>query len=162
MTTRDDETPVPGHADGDALTEAERELSLLLRQTAREHLRLSDGDYWPSDVADAQARAVIAARGGDAAAGDGLRAAVGRHRLVSLPVDDLLMALNYEGSDPPEQDAAPAWKAAHDRVLASIYGPGGYTCPTVCVEQNHPGREHDDWLAAPARDAEDRAREGER
>ena len=21
-----------------------------------------------------------------------------------------------------------------------------YTCPTACVEQNHPGREHHDWL----------------
>lgn len=41
---------------------AERELSLLLRHAAREHLGLSDGDYWPSDVADAQARAVLAAR----------------------------------------------------------------------------------------------------
>ena len=36
-------------------------LALLLRQAAREHLRLSEGDYWPSDVAVAQARAVIAA-----------------------------------------------------------------------------------------------------
>jgi hypothetical protein len=38
-----------------------RALSLLLRRTARDHLRLKDGDYWPSGVADAQAAAVIAA-----------------------------------------------------------------------------------------------------
>lgn len=24
---------------------------------------------------------------------------------------------------------------------------GEYTCPSVCVEQNHPGREHNDWIA---------------
>ena len=36
-------------------------LSLLLRQAARAHLGLSEGDYWPSDVANAQARAVLAA-----------------------------------------------------------------------------------------------------
>ena len=41
---------------------AEKEaLSLLLRRAARAHLRLNDGDYWPSDVADAQAEALIAA-----------------------------------------------------------------------------------------------------
>jgi hypothetical protein len=36
-------------------------LSLLLRQAAREYLALKDGDYWPSDLADAQADALIAA-----------------------------------------------------------------------------------------------------
>jgi hypothetical protein len=36
-------------------------LSLLLRQAAREYLGLKDGDYWPSDLADAQAAALIAA-----------------------------------------------------------------------------------------------------
>lgn len=36
-------------------------LSLLLRQAARDHLGLSESDYWPSDLADAQARAIIAA-----------------------------------------------------------------------------------------------------
>lgn len=36
-------------------------LSLLLRQAARAYLRLNEGDHWPSDVADAQAEALIAA-----------------------------------------------------------------------------------------------------
>lgn len=36
-------------------------ISLLLRQAAREHLRLKDGDHWPSGVADAQAAVLFAA-----------------------------------------------------------------------------------------------------
>lgn len=28
---------------------------------------------------------------------------------------------------------------------------GDYTCPTECVERNHPGREHEEWLDAPDR-----------
>lgn len=74
----------------------------------------------------------------------------GPHRIVAIPASDLLMALNYEGSDPPEKDQAPAWREAHQRVLTAIYQPAAYTCPTACVEQNHPGREHDTILASRA------------
>lgn len=34
-------------------------LSLFLRQAARRYLGLDEGDYWPSDVAAAQAHALI-------------------------------------------------------------------------------------------------------
>ena len=63
------------------------EVSLLLRRAAREYLGLKDGDYWPSDVADAQARALIAAGFGDTgqAARDALLAAA--DALVQMDAD---------------------------------------------------------------------------
>lgn len=33
------------------------------------------------------------------------------------------------------------------RILAAFgERDGNYTCPTACVEANHPGREHDEWV----------------
>lgn len=42
------------------MADAQTELSLKLRQAAREHLNLGEGDYWDSRIADAQAKALLA------------------------------------------------------------------------------------------------------
>lgn len=65
------------------------------------------------------------------------------HETTPLPeIDRLANTIHAETCT----EAVDGCDGACDRAAQALLTAKNYTCPTACLERNHPGREHEGWL----------------